>query len=592
MADETEEFEFRARAEREAAAQQPSQPLTPLTAVRGAVDIAGTGLMNIPSSVLNAPWDIASRVATGKGYQMFPKFQTGPEAQALRGAVGEAVQRANVATRGLLSPEAQRVVAANQPMQPSENRMAIFSDIGTLAGAYGAAGAAREMLPAAVAQREFLERGAMGRPGPAGQITRAAPPGNPITLRAAEQAHEAGYVISPRHIGGEITRGAQQIAGLPKTDEEFSAVNEPHTADLARSDIRLPANRGMGIDDTEYARREEELFEPFIEARAMTPRPEDTLPFDDEVLQEVGAAGSRYARPGEPQSYGPSPYAKEIEPLINQYRVDRANIGQTIDHIRDLRRDAAANFNGPYNPVNAAKGLAQRNVADALEAWIERIAANPQRGARLQPRFGGPVRILQAPGAALPWEAPQEYLPARTTAQAAREFHSEWGLGEVQGPVYMPRPNPGLVARIRDSRVQLAKLHQYRESTGAGGMIDARDFAKRLQAYREGRGPPLTGNSLVIARTAEAFPHSMQPIVSAGKGQHGRFSVIDYWIGGTGVISGHPGLTAMTIARPVTRYGLRTAPVQRRMLRGYRRRLEQPNLSDMQPPPWGTSNQP
>jgi hypothetical protein len=149
-----------------------------------------------------------------------------------------------------------------------------------------------------------------------------------------------------------------------------------------------------------------------------------------------------------------------------------------------------------------------------------------------------------------------------------------------------------LVRDIRDARVQLAKLYQYRESTGAGGMIDARDFAKRLRANREGRGPPLSGGSLAIARTAEQFPNDMQPIVSAGKGQHGRFSVIDYWAGGTGLVAGHPGLTAMTLARPITRYGLRTGPVQRRMIRGYRRRLEQPNLSDMQPPPWGTSNQP
>ena len=124
--------------------------------------------------------------------------------------------------------------------------------------------------------------------------------------------------------------------------------------------------------------------------------------------------------------------------------------------------------------------------------------------------------------------------------------------------------NPQLMDRLQAARKALARITVVEDSVGAGGHIRAKDFASMLD-----RGVPLDGNLRTIGETAKNFPKDVQHIAAQGK--QGDLSVVDYLLGGTGLIEGSTGLTGMVLARPLTRYALRTAPVQKAMIRGMRR---------------------
>ncbi len=121
--------------------------------------------------------------------------------------------------------------------------------------------------------------------------------------------------------------------------------------------------------------------------------------------------------------------------------------------------------------------------------------------------------------------------------------------------------NPTLMDRLRAARVQLSKIAAVEDSIGSGGHVRAEDLRRMLDA-----NTPLTGNLRTIAETAKNFPKAVQH--TSKQGESGVFSAVDYLLGGTGIVEGHPGIAALSLARPVSRWALGTGPVQGAMVRG------------------------
>ena len=127
-----------------------------------------------------------------------------------------------------------------------------------------------------------------------------------------------------------------------------------------------------------------------------------------------------------------------------------------------------------------------------------------------------------------------------------------------------PQANPGLGQRLTAARKALAKIQTYEDATGAGGHIIASDMVKLAD-----KGVPLDGGALAIARAAKNFPKDFQAIAGAGKGERGRWSAVDYLLGGTGIVLHEPAVAGATLLRPAFGAALKTDPVQQRMLREY-----------------------
>jgi hypothetical protein len=124
--------------------------------------------------------------------------------------------------------------------------------------------------------------------------------------------------------------------------------------------------------------------------------------------------------------------------------------------------------------------------------------------------------------------------------------------------------NPALIDELRAARVQLSKIAAVEDSVGAGGHVRADDLRRMLDA-----NVPLTGNLKTIAETAKNFPKAVQQTTK--QGESGVFSAVDYLLGGTGLLEGHPGIAALSVARPLRRWALGTGPVQRSMIGGMRK---------------------
>lgn len=120
--------------------------------------------------------------------------------------------------------------------------------------------------------------------------------------------------------------------------------------------------------------------------------------------------------------------------------------------------------------------------------------------------------------------------------------------------------NTNLVTNLKDARTRLAKIFNVEDAIGAGGHVDAHDF-KRLKDA----GVPLTDGLLTIADTATHFGDAVKNVTQ--KGETGTWSAIDYLLGGTGIVSGHPVISSLAIARPIMRAAIETEGAQKSMIR-------------------------
>lgn len=120
-----------------------------------------------------------------------------------------------------------------------------------------------------------------------------------------------------------------------------------------------------------------------------------------------------------------------------------------------------------------------------------------------------------------------------------------------------------LVKELRDARTQLAKIAAVEDSIGVGGHVRSADFARMLD-----KGMPLSDSLLTIAETAKHFPRAVQELTH---GEQGAFSAVDYLLGGSGILSGNPAVALPVLARPISRWALKTEGAQKAMISNLRK---------------------
>lgn len=117
-----------------------------------------------------------------------------------------------------------------------------------------------------------------------------------------------------------------------------------------------------------------------------------------------------------------------------------------------------------------------------------------------------------------------------------------------------------LVPEYRDARQLLAKSHDIEGATNtATGDVSARALG-RLAA----RGKPLSGNSKIIADTANAFPKAMQNTAVFGSDE--PYSALDAGATAFAAAHGDYGAVATILGRPVVRNALLSERYQNRMI--------------------------
>lgn len=114
----------------------------------------------------------------------------------------------------------------------------------------------------------------------------------------------------------------------------------------------------------------------------------------------------------------------------------------------------------------------------------------------------------------------------------------------------------GIVERYRQARQQIAKSYDIENNTNVTGDVNARGLG-RLRV----KGRPFTGELDTIARTALAFPKSMQ--MPSGFGGAEPLSALDFIAAGVTAAHGHPGIAGTLLLRPVGREAVLSQPYQR-----------------------------
>lgn len=233
-----------------------------------------------------------------------------------------------------------------------------------------------------------------------------------------------------------------------------------------------------------------------------------TLPPDPEFDDAVKAAGGRFATRG--KSYGGSYRYESIAKEKAPYLdTHTVDAGESLDEIRALRASAKSNL-AVYDPEKNALGQTQRQIAQAIEDRMDRYV------------------------------------------KSVAQIHPE------------DTKIASMVHDLKEARSQLAKIANVEASIGSGGHVRARDFATLLD-----HKTPLTGPLLTIAETAKNFPKALQEVSKAG--EQGGWSAVDYLLGGTGILTGHPQVAALSIARPIIRKTLQSESAQRAMINDLRR---------------------
>lgn len=310
-------------------------------------------------------------------------------------------------------------------------------------------------------------------------------------------AHDAGYSIMPSEAaikGGSAPMGkvVEGLAGSAKTGVDATVKNQAVTNRLAAQEIGAPA--GTPLTDTVLDNLRKPLNAVYDKVSNL-----GQVPTDKAYLAEINGIGRT------PGNSFPGVADPDIAALKQNYAVPRFDAGDAVLQIRNLRKNATANYKAASaNQVKNAPMLgeladAQQGIADALENQLERFVGSP---------------------------------------------------ADKVG-------NPALIQQWRDARQGLAKINSVDNAIKEGTTdVSAPALAKQLN-----KGAPLSGNLKTIADAANAFPISVRDIgavrnkvpINALEGLMGT--------GGIGAaLLGSPhaaaGLAAGMIARPMARGAL------------------------------------
>lgn len=402
---EQEEFEFRSRLEKERSAQIPSsgipgprstRPASTLDVITSAPYKAVAGMADL---FLTAPQNIANLAKMGYGTAAIAlgRPDLAPDVTAPRQPVSEAFQRAGLirVPEGDTTPFQRGLDVALQSATGAllGGAPAIRAAAPTLAGQTRAAtGVAATGAAAGGAGQTVTE--VTGEPL-LGAATSMAVPGLAISTAQARQARlqaeqqrnavrdltirqaqQEGYLVTP----GSVTPSAQNVmverlAGKTRTQQEAAVQNQQVTDRLARRAVGINETDPLTRANMQQVRQQEYQrgYEPLNRIGAV-----QTDAQFNQALDDVLAA---YTGPG--RSF-PGAIPQPVQNLVNSYRVGQFNSADAVRATRTLRDQAGTNIRAGGD--NAAVGLAQRAISNALEDQIERQlqqAGNPNASALL-----------------------------------------------------------------------------------------------------------------------------------------------------------------------------------------------------------------
>jgi hypothetical protein len=512
---EQEEFEFRARLEREQAdnlvAQIPRSEIpapraqrqastmdvitsAPYKAVAGAADI----FLTAPQNIANLAKMGFGTAATAAGYP-----ELAPEVTAPRQPIAEAFQRAGLIRepQGELTPF-QRVldvgvqgatgavlgaapaIRAAAPTIAGQVRAA-----GRLAATGAGAGAAGQVVTEATGEPLLGAATSMALPGVAisrAQAKQAALQAeqqrNAVRDLTIRQAQAEGYKTTP----GSVTPSAQNVlierlAGKTRTQQEAAVQNQQVTDRLARRAVGIG-----GTDDLTSANMQQIRKDEYAKGYAPLNRI-GTVQADQQFDQALDNVLTAYTGPG---ASFPGAIPQPVQNLVQSYRVGQFDSADAVAATRTLREQARNNIRAGGD--NAAVGLAQRAISNALEDQIE--------------------RSLQAAG--------------NPNAQA-------------------------MLDQFRASRQRMAVSHAVEDAiVKGGGSVNARQLANDLQT----RGKYFTGDLDLIARFANIARPVMTPPGTVGTpGAQTIMGAMSGGVGGAGgyALGGASGAAAGTLVGAV-----------------------------------------
>jgi hypothetical protein len=514
---EQEEFEFRARLEREQAAPIPSSGIPGPRAQRQAstMDIITSApykaLAGAADIFLTAPQNIANLAKMGYGTAVtaMGRPELAPEVTAPQQPVAGLLERAGLIRQpqGETTPFQRGLDVAIQgatgavlgggpairaaaPTLVGQTRAA--TGVATMgAGAGGAGQAVTEVTgePLYGAATSMAVPGvAISRAQARQAQLQAEQQRNAVRDLTIRQAQQEGFLTTP----GSVTPSAQNVlierlAGKTRTQQEAAVQNQQVTDRLARRAVGIgetdPLTRAnmQQIRTQEYQRG----YEPLNRI--------GQVPTDQQFNTALDNVLAAYTGPG--RSF-PGAIPQPVQDLVNSYRVGQFNSQDAIGATRTLREAARANMARGDNEL----GLAQRAISNALEDQIERQLA----------QAGSP------------------------NAQA-------------------------MLDQFRASRQRMAISHAVEDAiVEGGGSVNARQLANDLQT----RGRYFSGDLDLIARFANvARPVMVPPGTMGTPGAQTMLGTVSGGLGGAGgyALGGAPGMAAGGVLGAVAPQAISTA---------------------------------
>lgn len=499
MANENEEFEFRLRAEQEAArAPATAAPSQPKRTLAGSLGVGEPILETVTGGMAAVPAGLAG---------------LGAEAANLFGANiddADVVRRVQDYLTYHPTTEAGRAVSdvVNEPMEKyGEATQELGGRVTDITGSptlgMGVKTAA-DFVPGVV----LGEVG--GRVGRAAgrriEGMRARNSQNAVRNQTMDAAQRAGYVLPPSEAGGPVGQAIESGAGKPKIERMASEKNQETTDRLTRLSLGLDPDAPLSMENVQRVRDNAgRIYERLAET--------GDIPWDQQYIDSLANVGERFAKidrafPDEPGVAPLETDRSKIERLKGKYFQQRFTAREAIDAIRELRADATNSF-AKRDPV---MGSVQREIANVLEERLGRHAAE----------VGRP-------------ELAQQFQDARRLI--ARTIAVEDALNTATGHVSAPRlgqmldggvPLDGELALIANTHNAFRRSLQHIEKQGKEGHFTPIEVLVAAGAY--GHNPALAATAMArpLARAAltsragsrmmSAGPEAPGPVTRAAAG--------------------------------------------------------------------------
>jgi len=189
---------------------------------------------------------------------------------------------------------------------------------------------------------------------------------NEVRDGAITASRAAGYTIPPASANPTFTNSALEgFAGKLSTAQHAAIKNQPVTNSLVRNALRLPDDAPLTRETLIGIRRE--ASSAYSAVRGLGQIVPDT-----EFLQAVDDVGARFASAAKDF---PKVVGKEATDLVDSFKVKQFDASSAVDAIQVLREQAEANLTAFAKGSEKSLGRAQRQLADALEAQLERYAS-------------------------------------------------------------------------------------------------------------------------------------------------------------------------------------------------------------------------